>query len=65
MHTTMKKIYIIPEMQLTVIACESLIAESVEINGSKKTSGTSGGWAKEDASSRQDYNVWDDDWSKN
>lgn len=65
MHTTMKKIYIIPEMQLTQLACESLIAESVVVDGQKTATGTSGGWVKEDAASRQDYNVWDDDWSKN
>ena len=60
----MKKTYIIPEMQLTVIACEQLIAESLGINSSTTVQGTSGGWVKEDATSRDDYNVWDDDWSK-
>lgn len=66
MHTTMKKIYIIPEMQLTQLACESLIAESVVVDGQKTATGTSGGWVKEDATStsRDSYNVWDDDWSK-
>ncbi len=61
----MKKTYIIPEMQLTMIACEKLIAESFEINGNTTVRGTSGGWVKEDTGSRSDYNVWDDDWSKN
>lgn len=64
--TKMKKSYIIPKMQLTVIACEQLIAESIGINGdsSKKTTVANGGWAKENTST-PDYNVWDDDWSKN
>ena len=63
----MKKTYIIPEIQITEIAFSAMIAESITISGdsSKKTSGANGGWVKDNsASSRDDYNVWDDDWNK-
>jgi len=63
MHTTMKKIYQTPALQLTEICCETLIAESLH-----KYSGDGGTQlVKEDATStsRDSYNVWDDDWSKN
>ena len=57
----MKKIYIIPELQLTEIHCEKLIAESLLINSQQTTSTQ---YVKENpAAGRQDYNVWNDDWS--
>lgn len=60
----MKKTYISPEIQLTVINCETLIAQSTM----GKYSGDGGSQlVKEDVSSssrNDDYNVWDDDWSK-
>lgn len=59
----MKKTYIIPEMQLTVIACEQLIAESLGKHATGADSGVV--LVKENNSSTPDYNVWDDDWSKN
>ena len=59
----MKKTYIIPSFKLTTMGCETLIAESITVNGDNTTSGTSGGWVKEDNNSQSRYNVWDDDWS--
>lgn len=61
--TIMKKTYIIPQMQLTVVDCESLIAESIIIGDG---STDDGGWVKQDVTSttRDSYNVWGDDWSK-
>ena len=61
----MKKTYIIPQMQLTVVDCESLIAESLII-GDGTATGEDGGWVKQDVTSttRDSYNVWGDDWSK-
>ena len=63
--TIMKKTYIIPQMQLTVVDCESLIAESLII-GDGTATGEDGGWVKQDVTSttRDSYNVWGDDWSK-
>lgn len=60
----MKKTYIIPEMQLMVVDCEKLIAESLVVSGSGTAQGDDGGWVKENNSSTPSYNVWDDDWNK-
>ena len=54
----MKKTYIIPEMLVTSVALHQMIADSVKLGGGEQTtSGTSGGWTKEDNS----WNVWDED----
>ena len=60
----MKKTYIIPQMQLTVVDCESLIAESIIIGDGKTDDG---GWVKEERGTgwgSSGKSVWDDDWSK-
>ena len=64
--TIMKKTYIIPQMQLTVVDCESLIAESLII-GDGTATGEDGGWVKEERGTgwgSSGKSVWDDDWSK-
>ncbi len=59
----MKKIYIIPTLQLTYIGVENLIADSLKIDS---TTTVDQQYVKgADATSRDSYNVWDDDWSKN
>lgn len=58
----MKKIYIIPTLQLTYIGVEKLIADSLKINSSTTVDQQYVKGA--DASPRSDYNVWNDDWSK-
>ena len=57
----MKKKYIKPCLQLTTIGCETLIAESIGIYN-ETLDGEKAGWVKEDNTSRQGYNVWNDDW---
>ncbi len=60
----MKKIYQTPELQIiTMHLHDSLMLAQSETT----VSGSKGGWVKEDVSStsRDSYNVWDDDWSKN
>ena len=60
----MKKTYINPEVLMTTVETEILIATSPDgFNKSLNTTGGDGSKAlvKED---RQDYNVWNDDWSK-
>ena len=61
----MKKTYIIPEIQLTLISHET-IASGSETQGFFQEGGTSQ-LIKEDVTntSNPSYNVWDDDWSKN
>lgn len=60
----MKKKYIIPQLQLIHINCETLIAESL---GKYSQGGADEGvvLVKGDnsSSSSSRYNVWDDDWS--
>ena len=58
----MKKIYIIPEVQIMKVETSQIIAYSdkLDVDGAKTASGNSGGWTKENT--RQDYNVWNDDW---
>ena len=62
----MKKIYMIPTTTTVAVNVVSTILEG----SLQKMSGTVedeyGGWVKGDRgsrSSRQDYNVWNDDWS--
>ena len=63
MHTTMKKKYIIPEVQIVTIEVEHLIAESLGINGSREIDNANDVLIKRDRSSRGSYNVWNEDWS--
>lgn len=60
----MKKTYIAPELQVVIMGCETVIASSMKVSGEKITSEQNGGWAKENSGS-SNYDVWDDDWSKN
>ena len=57
----MKKTYIIPQLHVMQISCESLIAESFTKNASGADEGVV--LVKGESSSRSNYNVWDDDWS--
>ena len=56
----MKKIYIIPELQFTRINSETIIATS-KFSVDKETTVNSY-YVKGNEGSRQDYNVWNDDW---
>ena len=61
----MKKTDIIPEIELMAVNGATFLAESLGVDGDKTVSGGNGGWVKSnDASSRSDYNVWNEDWSK-
>ena len=63
----MKKTYIIPAVTTTVISTASLLAASPgEFKEQLGTTGVNGDAAlvKGDRGSRQDYNVWNDDWSQ-
>ena len=57
----MKKTYMIPRLNTTLIGCEALIAESYGIQNKEVDMDA---MVKGDNSSRSDYNVWNDDWSK-
>lgn len=59
--TIMKKTYIIPQLHITEVRCETLFAASqfdVDTQNSVSTQ-----YVKGESSSRSNYNVWDDDWS--
>lgn len=63
MFTTMKKTYIIPELQIIKMHMQ----DSILLNTSETTvEDDNGGWVKQDVTSttRDSYNVWGDDWSK-
>ena len=68
MHTTMKKLYQTPATLIVELnggaLCQTLIIGSGG-GSNPSTTGNGTDLVKEDAASRQDYNVWDDDWSKN
>ena len=62
----MKKTYIIPTVNVTPVAISNIIASSPlgEFNqtlGDKGTQGVSGGAA---LTKQNNYDVWNDDWSK-
>ena len=65
MLTTMKRIYQAPELTITKMQMQTplLLATS-----ETTVEGSNGGWVKGDRSAgrgeRQDYNVWNDDWSQ-
>ena len=57
----MKKTYIIPELNITTLAVENMIAQSGPTTSSQA--------ARQDVdmdvkADRESYNVWDDDWSR-
>ena len=61
----MKKTYIIPEILVAEINCETLIATSpLSVDGNQTSSAEQGGFVKGNTASRNDYDVWNDDWSK-
>lgn len=63
----MKKIYSAPSVTVTtLVAKEHVLDGSIKIDGNVTTSGTKGGWVKENNYSGREGNhsVWDDDWSQ-
>ena len=57
----MKKTYIIPTLLITHVSTETLIAQSFSKNDTGADANVV--LTKGDRSPRQDYNVWNDDWS--
>jgi hypothetical protein len=57
----MKKTYIIPELNITKLAVENMIAQSGPTTSSQAALPDAHMDVKAD---RNDYNVWDDDWSR-
>ena len=57
----MKKIYLVPQLHVTRILTEVVVATSFSVDHTKETSEQ---YVKGDNTSRSDYNVWNDDWSK-
>ena len=60
----MKKTYIIPTLQLIELNGETMIAESIQVNGNVTVTKQ---YVKEDVTntSSKGYDVWDEDWSAN
>lgn len=60
----MKKTYISPEFILVELSGIQMLAESipVDLTGATTTTGTSGGWAKEESTPITDKSVWDEEW---
>jgi len=57
----MKKKYIIPQLHITDVRCETLFAVSkLDVN---TTQSVDEQYVKGESSSSSRYNVWDDDWS--
>jgi len=63
----MKKTYLTPEVCITKVGTESMIAIS-SVEGADKlgvnNAGTSAAGVTSGNVKGEDYNVWDDDWSK-
>ena len=57
----MRKTYIIPELNITKLAVENMIAVSGPYTTEDQANPKDGMDVKAD---RQSYNVWDDDWSR-
>lgn len=57
----MKKKYIIPQLHITEVRCETLFAASKFDVDTETT--VEQQYVKGESSSRSRYNVWDDDWS--
>ena len=61
----MKKTYIIPELNITKLAVENMVAASPEgFNSKLGSQGVSGDVSLVKEQGDQSYNVWDDDWSR-
>ena len=59
----MKKTYRSPELVAVELHSRStVLSGSLVIDGTKTVSGTNGGWVKEDNTSINDVNVWDEEW---
>ena len=58
----MKKIYLVPQLHVTRILTEAVVAQSTFSVNSNTT--VEEQYVKGDNTSRSDYNVWSDDWSK-
>ncbi len=59
----MKKKYIIPQLHITEVRCETLFAASkFDVDTSTENS-VGVQYVKGESSSSSRYNVWDDDWS--
>ena len=60
----MKKTYIIPTLQLIELNGETMIAESIQVNGNVTVTKQ---YVKEDVTntSSKGYDVWDEDWNAN
>ena len=57
----MKKKYIIPQLHITEVRCETLFAASkFDVDASNSVDVQ---YVKGESSSPSRYNVWDDDWS--
>lgn len=57
----MKTVYQAPEVRIVEMQVQRMLAFSTN---ETQVSGTNGGWVKETTTTtRQDYNVWNDDWS--
>ena len=57
----MKKTYIIPELNITKLAVENMIAQS---GPQTSTTSADSQYDMDVKQQRNDYNVWDDDWSR-
>ena len=61
----MKKTYIIPELNITTLAVENMVAASPDgFNSKLGTQGVSGDASLVKEQDTESYNVWDDDWSR-
>ena len=58
----MKKTYIQPNLQVVMVNCEKLIADSYNVSNTTVDADAMVKGASSSSSSR--YNVWDDDWSE-
>lgn len=62
MYITMKKAYIQPEVVCCTLQVERMMAVSGQTNDNPASVATNGDLNNE--VKRNDYNVWDDDWSR-
>ena len=61
----MKKTYIIPELNITTLAVENMVAASPDgFNSELGTTGVDGSASLVKEQDNESYNVWDDDWSR-
>ena len=60
----MKKTYIIPTMAVTFVEAQQIIAESTPFDSSQQNKLGQGEILVKGQGNSQNYDVWDDDWSK-